>query len=76
MLISLHDGDWSWVGKKSEYITDPGQITINIGTLIEAATTGAGDDLVTGNQAANLIRLNAGNDTADGGEGQDTIEGG
>ena len=76
LVLSLHDGDWSWVGKKSEYITDPGQITINIDTLIEAATTGAGDDLVTGNQAANLIRLNAGNDTADGGEGQDTIEGG
>jgi len=76
LFLSMQYGDWSWVGKKSDYITDAGQITINIGTLIEEAVTGSGSDKVLGNDQPNRIRLNNGHDFGDGLGGSDTIEGG
>jgi Ca2+-binding RTX toxin-like protein len=76
IVLSLNDGDWSWVGRKSDYITDAGQITINIGSLIENAKTGNGNDWTLGNGFSNQLQLGAGNDFADGGAGNDTIDGG
>lgn len=42
-------------------------------SLIENATGGAGDDILTGNQVANLLKGGAGNDTLAGGLGADTL---
>ena len=41
--------------------------------MIENATTGAGNDSVVGNDAANTLYLNGGNDQAWGGAGDDVI---
>ncbi|KQP54901.1 M10 family metallopeptidase C-terminal domain-containing protein [Methylobacterium sp. Leaf108] len=48
----------------------------NVASLIENAVGGAGNDLITGNQAANTLSGGAGNDTLDGGIGDDTLIGG
>ncbi len=53
-----------------------GNLTIAVGTVIENAVTGSGDDTITGNDADNLIVANGGDDTIAGGLGDDTIEGG
>ncbi|MHA3913524.1 calcium-binding protein, partial [Halovulum sp. GXIMD14793] len=53
-----------------------GNIGIARGTIIENLNTGSGDDTVTGNDAANVIRTNIGNDTVYGGGGHDDIDGG
>ncbi|MCE7997260.1 MAG: hypothetical protein HEP70_00225 [Rhodobiaceae bacterium] len=45
-------------------------------SLIENATTGTGDDIVSGNQAANRLNGLSGNDTLIGREGNDTLIGG
>ncbi|SDD68517.1 Ca2+-binding protein, RTX toxin-related [Paracoccus isoporae] len=54
-------------------------------SLIENAKTGAGDDVIKGNRAANALTANdgndrlygyAGNDTLDGGDGKDVLDGG
>ena len=60
-------------------------VTIAVGTLIENADSGDGNDVLIGNDAANSLRGwrgndslagGAGNDTVDGGAGADTLEGG
>lgn len=43
---------------------------------IENVTTGGGNDLLTGNSAANRLISGAGNDTLQGGAGNDTLDGG
>ena len=43
---------------------------------VEDVTTGAGDDTVTGDAAANTLSTGAGNDRLTGGEGNDTLDGG
>ncbi|HYD23670.1 MAG TPA: M10 family metallopeptidase C-terminal domain-containing protein [Croceibacterium sp.] len=49
-----------------------GNVAIARGTVIENAVGGSGNDTVTGNDAANVLRLNAGgNDTVSGGNGDD-----
>lgn len=53
-----------------------GNLIIARGSVIENVETGDGDDHVTGNTAANVIKLGAGDDTAYGGAGFDEIEGG
>jgi hypothetical protein len=53
-----------------------GNLTIAVGTVIENAVTGAGDDAIIGNGADNLLVGNGGDDTFSGGLGRDTIEGG
>ncbi len=45
-------------------------------SLIENAVTGNGNDVITGNQAANLLSGNGGNDFIDAGAGSDTLSGG
>lgn len=52
-----------------------GGVTIAHDVVIEAATGGAGNDVITGNRAANTLRGGAGADRIDGGRGNDTIDG-
>ena len=44
------------------------------GTIIENANGGAGDDIITGNEADNALNGYAGNDVIYGGEGSDTFD--
>lgn len=53
-----------------------GNFSIARGTVIENATTGIGDDLVTGNGADNRISTGAGDDTIFGNGGNDILIGG
>jgi Ca2+-binding RTX toxin-like protein len=46
------------------------------GTIIENATTGAGNDTLTGNQYANVLNAGHGNNIAYGGGGADSLYGG
>lgn len=45
-------------------------------SLIENALGGSGNDILTGNDAANTLRGGAGNDRLTGGKGNDTLDGG
>jgi serralysin len=51
-------------------------VQIAFGTWIENATAGAGNDSVTGNNAANFLRGGGGSDTIAPGKGNDWLEGG
>ena len=53
-----------------------GGFTIANGVTIENATSGSGNDTLTGNGAANVLTSGAGNDTLDGGGGADHMVGG
>ena len=53
-----------------------GGFTIANGVTIENARSGAGNDTLFGNAAANLLEGGAGNDRIDGGGGNDTLIGG
>ena len=74
-----------WTGNQSIDLT-PGSyssvrgLNYNVGiafdTYIEKAIGGAGNDMLTGNTAANTLIGNDGNDTLDGGLGADTLNGG
>jgi Ca2+-binding RTX toxin-like protein len=64
VLLDLRDGNKSTVGA--------GELTIAVGSIIENAIAGLGNDTLIGNAANNLLRGNAGNDTVNGGDGTDT----
>lgn len=51
-------------------------MTIARGVVIENATGGSGNDILTGNEVANVLQGNAGNDLLTGNNGNDTLEGG
>lgn len=51
-------------------------VTIARGVVIENATSGSGNDTLTGNGIANILRSNAGNDILNGNAGNDTLLGG
>jgi Ca2+-binding RTX toxin-like protein len=53
-----------------------GNLTLSVGTIIENAITGDGDDLIQGNDYDNLLESRGGNDTLIGGDGGDTLFGG
>jgi serralysin len=53
-----------------------GNMSIASGTVIENAVSGAGDDRLFGNSAANALRGNAGNDRLAGVDGNDTLSAG
>ena len=53
-----------------------GNMTLAVGTVIENATSGSGDDTLTGNGAGNVLTANGGNDRLYGGSGEDTLYGG
>ena len=68
--IDLNDGTFSDLG------FGIGNLGIAVGTIIENAILGSGDDTVIGNEADNDIILGGGNDTYIGADGDDTIDGG
>ncbi len=53
----------------------PGGYTIAHGVVIENATSGNGDDRLTGNEADNVLNAGAGDDTLVGNAGDDTLIG-
>ncbi len=51
-------------------------VVIAYGCIIENAIGGGGNDVLTGNSAANRLEGGSGNDQLDGGSGNDTLDGG
>jgi Ca2+-binding RTX toxin-like protein len=76
LTVFLDDGYWSHVGAKADSNTAKGQFSINIGTIIEDAIGGAGNDHISGNEVANSIAGGAGNDVLNGEAGNDQLAGG
>jgi Ca2+-binding RTX toxin-like protein len=76
LTIFLDDGYWGYIGAKADTITAPGQFSINIGTTIEHAIGGAGNDHISGNEVGNDIAGGAGNDVLKGEGGNDKLAGG
>lgn len=84
--IDLTPGAWQSLGAPVEYYDDftgelidsrDGTVFILSGVIIENATGGSGNDVITGNSASNLLSGQSGNDTLDGGgSGADTLDGG
>ncbi|MGQ8775258.1 serralysin family metalloprotease [Serratia sp. NA_112.1] len=68
--INLTEGSFSDVGGLK------GNVSIALGTVIENAVGGSGNDVIVGNDAANIIHGGAGNDVIYGGGGQDQLFGG
>ncbi|MBS0476244.1 MAG: M10 family metallopeptidase C-terminal domain-containing protein, partial [Proteobacteria bacterium] len=66
-LINLNPETFSNVGGQV------GSVTIARGTIIENAIGGAGDDVIIGNDAANVLDGGLGRDTLTGGAGRDTF---
>ena len=65
-VIDLNQGHFSDTGALTK------NLSIAMGTVIENAVGGSGDDVFFGNDADNQLRGNAGNDSLDGGKGNDT----
>ncbi|MEM1430903.1 MAG: M10 family metallopeptidase C-terminal domain-containing protein [Pseudomonadota bacterium] len=63
-------------GAFSDVLGLKGNLAIAPGTTVEVALLGAGNDTVTGNAAANDIRLGGGSDFVRGGDGTDMLDGG
>ncbi|MCX7558509.1 DUF4214 domain-containing protein [Sulfitobacter sp. F26204] len=63
-------GFLSFIGSNGGAVANGGY-TIAFGVEIEDARGGAGDDKITGNELANLLSGNGGNDVIDGGDGFD-----
>ena len=76
-VISLVEGSFSSIG--DNIITDDPEdplinnITIAVGTVIENAIGGSGDDSFIGNDSDNVFTGNGGNDTYTGGAGNDMV---
>lgn len=73
IFLDLRHGTHSYQGQKSDYISDPNQLTISHGSVIENIYTGTGDDYLVGNDFANIIITEAGNNQIFPGDGTDTI---
>jgi Ca2+-binding RTX toxin-like protein len=75
--IYLTPGYWGYVGNSpANYITAPGQITVNFGSVIENLTGSNYSDKLYGNEVGNLISGGSGNDLIEGWDGNDTLNGG
>jgi len=72
--ISLVPGTYSLLAYPTT--TLDANIGIAFNCIIENAVGGAGNDVMVGNDAANLLRGGSGGDTISGGGGNDVIEGG
>ena len=64
------------MGEKSNHITDPNQLTISSGSLIENVFTGSGNDYVIGNEIENYVSTGSGNDRIFLSEGSDVVNSG
>ena len=73
--IYLTEGDWSFIGEKSDLITGANQLTINFNTEIEGAIGGDFNDTLTGNLLDNNLQGGGGNDSLKGLGGNDSIVG-
>ena len=73
--ISLSEGDWSYIGDKSDLISTANQLTINFSTQIENAIGGNFDDTIVGNSLGNVLTGGKGDDSLIGGKGDDNING-
>jgi serralysin len=71
--LQYEEGGGGWV---SHAFGVHGGFTIANGVTIENATSGAGNDILVGNDAANRLSAGAGNDTLSGGGGNDVLVGG
>ena len=69
-LVSLIPGTYSNV------LGEVGNVGIALGTIIENAIGGAGNDTLIGNDASNSLEGRGGNDTLIGGSGDDVLNGG
>lgn len=76
LTLYLEPGYWGHIGSKSSLISDPGQVTVNFGSVIENATGGAAADTITGNSANNRLSGSGGNDLLSGAAGNDWLDGG
>ncbi len=74
--IYLTEGDWSFIGEKSDLITSANQLTINFNTKIEGAIGGDFNDTLSGNLLDNNLQGGEGNDLLKGEAGDDEILGG
>ena len=73
MDVSFFAGGYTWdMATGLTNFSTSGEFAFNF----ENAITGAGNDSITGNAAANLISTGAGNDFADGAAGNDRMSGG
>lgn len=63
-------------GAVSDVLGHRGNMVIALGTVIEDARTGRGDDRVTGNEADNALDGGQGDDRLSGGGGADRLRGG
>ena len=76
-VISLVEGSFSSIGDNinTDDPEDPliNNITIAVGTVIENAIGGSGDDSFIGNDSDNVFTGNGGNDTYTGGAGNDMV---
>jgi Ca2+-binding RTX toxin-like protein len=76
VTIYLTPGYWGYAGTTpANYITAPGQITVNFGTDIENLIGSVQADKLYGNEVANIINGGAGNDLIEGWDGNDTLIG-
>lgn len=76
VAIDMRPGAHSYLGTKSQYITDGNQLTISHGTQIENVVTGKGNDIVIATDVDNVIETGEGADIIFAGEGSDTIKSG
>jgi len=72
VTLYLEAGYWGFVGARSDLITSAGQVTVNFGSVIENLIGGYGGDSLFGNTVDNVIKGGVGNDSVDGGSGDDT----
>lgn len=74
VVLDLRDGGFSSIGTAYGSLDAANNISIAIGTEIENAIGGTGNDLIIGNDLNNVLTGNAGNDVFDmTGGGQDQI---
>jgi uncharacterized delta-60 repeat protein len=73
--LSLESGRWSHFGMQASDILSAGQVSINIGTAIENAIGGQGDDYLSGNDANNTLQGGRGADQLQGLGGDDRLDG-
>lgn len=76
LVLDLRPGYWGYIGQKADIISAAGQVTVNFGTVLEAALGGKGNDKLTGNEAPNSLAGGDGNDVLAGREGDDNLQGG
>ncbi|MEM8811160.1 MAG: M10 family metallopeptidase C-terminal domain-containing protein [Pseudomonadota bacterium] len=73
-VVNLNPGTYSSAGGTTSSMTY--NIGIAVGTIIENAYGGSGDDVITGNYANNHLKGNGGDDKLTGFGGNDILEGG